>query len=193
MLQEIGHPVPPFSLPLLTEDMRLPAASQDTRLPAASVSLESVLHNHRGALIVFWSGVCSHCHRYDEYFNSFSTLHPDLGFVAIGSRLNESRAVMQSSVRDRRLTFPIVVDEGGKVARQYFAQQTPRCYLVGPDRILHYRGAIDNFKMPADPEYLPWLEPAIASFLAGQPIARPETASFGCAIETVYFQIPGQL
>jgi hypothetical protein len=187
MLQEIGHPLPPFSLPLLTQA----PDTLDTRLPAAS--LDSVLQNKPAALILFWSAVCSHCHRYDEYLNGFSTLHPELGFLAIASRLNESRAVMQTSVRDRHLTFPIAVDEGGTVARQWFAQQTPRCYLVGPGRILHYRGAIDNFKMPADHEYQAWLEPAIASFLAGQPIARPETASFGCAIETVYFQIPSQL
>lgn len=55
------------------------------------------------------------------------------------------------------------------------------------------RGAIDNFKMPADAEYREWLEPAIASFLTGEPIARPETASFGCAIETAYYRIPGRL
>ena len=56
-----------------------------------------------------------------------------------------------------------------------------------------YRGAIDNFKFPEDNEYLAYLEPAIASFLAGQPIARAETASFGCAIQTVYYRLPKQL
>ena len=44
------------------------------------------LHDHaakgRGAVIVFWSGVCSHCARYDEYLNRFSQKHPELAFVA---------------------------------------------------------------------------------------------------------------
>ena len=177
--QEIGNPLPAFSLPMLD--------GSGQRNP------ESFLENKRGALIVFWSGVCSHCLRYDQYFNEFTTRYPDLGFSAIASRLNETRAEMTSSVRDRHLTFPILLDEGGKVARLWYSQQTPRCYLLGPQRELLYRGAIDNFRMPIDPEYRAWLDPAIESFLKGEPIARPETASFGCAIETAYYKLPGQL
>jgi hypothetical protein len=177
--QGIGLPVPPFTL---------------ARLDASDAcSLQGRLEGKRGAVVVFWSGVCSHCVRYDEYFNTFLERHPELGFIAIASRLSETRAQMLSSVRQRGLSFPILVDEGGATARQWFAQQTPRCYLVTPELTLLYRGAIDNFKMPGDPDYLGYLEPAVESFLAGEPIARPETASFGCAIETVYYQIPGQL
>ncbi len=179
MKQEIGLPVPSFSLPELGG--------------TAPVSLQDCLDGRRGALVVFWSGVCTHCVRYDDYFNNFLLRHPPLGFLAIASRISESRAQMVSAVRSRGLTFPILVDEGGGVARSWFAQQTPRCYLLGPDRVLYYRGAIDNFRMPGDPDYGPWLEPAIASFLDGAPVERPETASFGCAIETVYYQIPRQL
>jgi hypothetical protein len=177
--QEIGLPVPLFSLPVL--------GGTGTR------TLDQILDGRRGAVIVFWSGVCSHCIRYDEYFNSFSAQHPELGFAAVAARLNEKQETMLAGVRERGLRFPILVDAAGQVARAWFAQQTPRCYLVGPGGTLRYRGAIDNFKMPGDPEYTTYLEPAIAAFLAGQPIARPETASFGCAIETVYYQIPSQL
>lgn len=177
--QDIGDPLPPFLLQLLDG--------------SGERALQSLLEGRRGALIVFWSGICTHCVRYDGYFNDFARLHPELGFAAIASRLNESRETRISAVRDRHLTFPILVDEGGKVAGLWFSQQTPRCYLLGPARELCYRGAIDNFRMPADPEYRAWLEPAIRSFLAGEPIARPETASFGCPIETVYYRLPGQL
>jgi hypothetical protein len=60
-------------------------------------------------------------------------------------------------------------------------------------RTLLYRGAIDNFKYPGDPEYLAYLDPAVNSFLAGEPIARKETASFGCAIQSVYYILPKPL
>ncbi len=179
LTQQIGSLVPDFSLPLLEG--------------TGAASLTASLASQRGVVVVFWSGVCTHCKRYDEYFNTFAELHPGLGFIAVASRMNESRQQMLSAVHARSLTFPIAVDAGGSIARLWYAQQTPRCYLVGPDGVLHYRGAIDNFRMPDDPEYLAWLEPAISSFLAAQPIARPETASFGCAIETVYYQIPRQL
>ena len=174
-----GQPVPDFALPLL--------GGEGVQSPAR------LLEGKRGAVIIFWSGVCSHCLRYDDYLNRFAASHPELGFATIASRVSETKEQMVSSVRDRKLTFPILLDDGAKVARLWFSQQTPRCYLIGPDRTVQYRGAIDNFRMPADTEYQAWLEPAVVSFLAGEPIARPETASFGCAIETVYYQLPRQL
>lgn len=143
--------------------------------------------------MIFWSGICAHCVRYDEYFNSFTESHPRLGFVAIASRYGETTEQMQAAVRQRRLRFPILVDRPGAVARQWHAQQTPRSYLVTPQARLVYRGAVDNFKIAADTDYVAYLEPAIASFLAGEPVARAETASFGCAIETVYYHLPRQL
>jgi hypothetical protein len=54
---------------------------------------------------------------------------------------------------------------------------------------LEYRGAIDNFQFPGDPDYVAYLEPAISDLLAGRPISQPETASFGCAIQSVYYQL----
>ena len=58
---------------------------------------------------------------------------------------------------------------------------------------LLYRGAIDNYKYPSDPEHQPYLEPAIEDLLAGRPIGRPETASFGCPVESVYYDLPKPL
>ena len=94
---------------------------------------------------------------------------------------------------ERGLRFPILHDASSTVARAWYTQQTPRCFLVGPDLTLRYRGAIDNFKLPSDRERVDYLEPAIAAFLGGLPIARAETQSFGCAIQTVYYILPRQL
>ena len=63
-------------------------------------------------------------------------------------------------------------------------------FLLDTGRRLLYRGAIDNFKFPGDPQHVDFLESAIAEFLSGKPITRQETASFGCAIQTVYYQLP---
>jgi hypothetical protein len=79
------------------------------------------------------------------------------------------------------------------VARQWFTQQTPRAFLVDSQQRLLYRGAIDNFKFPEDPGYQAYLEPAIEAFLSDRPIKRTETASFGCAIQSVYYNLPKPL
>jgi peroxiredoxin len=177
--QEFGQPVADFSL-----------ASIDG---SGERALQDYLNGKSGALVVFWSAICAHCVRYDRYFNAFAELHPQLGFVAIASRYGETRKQMQAAIDERNLRFPILLDPSGAIALEWRAQQTPRCYLIAADRGLQYRGAIDNFKLPEDNEYLAYLEPAVAAFLASEPIARPETASFGCAIQTVYYQLPKQL
>jgi peroxiredoxin len=177
--QEFGQRVPDFSLsPLDGDGVR---------------TLPDYLAGKMGAAIVFWSAICTHCFRYDEYFNSFSGLHPQLGFVAIASRYGETCEQMHEAVKRRRLRFPILVDPSGAVARAWHSQQTPRSYLVDREGHLVYRGAIDNFKFSKDPEYAAYLEPVIESHLAGKRIARAETASFGCAIETSYYHLPKQL
>ena len=181
--QEIGQPVSDFSLPIVGNAV----------VSNAQRSLADFLTGKKGAVVVFWSGVCSHCVRYDEYFNQFTERHPEVGFAAVASRHGESGDMIRRTITERALRFPIVHDPPGAVAHQWYAQQTPRCFLLGPDRTLHYRGAIDNFKAPMDPEYAAYLEPALASFLRGEPIARTETASFGCAIQSVYYILPRPL
>lgn len=177
-MQQIGSTVPDLTLPLVDGGTR---------------TLQSFLDERRGAVVVFWSGVCSHCIRYDDYFKEFEARHPELGFVAIAARHGETLDQIRRNVAERRLSFPILYSADGSAAAMFFAQQTPRAYLIDPARTLVYRGAVDNFKYPQDSDYQAYLEPAIESFLAGRPVERPETASFGCAIQSVYYLIPKPL
>jgi peroxiredoxin len=177
--QEFGRPVPGFKLPEVGG--------------SGAHTLQDYIAGKMGALLVFWSAVCAHCRRYDTYFNSFPREHMQLGFVAIASRHGETRGLIEAAVQQRDLRFPILLDQSGEVARRWHAQQTPRCYLVDSQARLVYRGAVDNFKLPPDPDYVAYLEPAIHSYLGGKAVARAETASFGCAIETTYYHLPKQL
>lgn len=171
--QRFGEPVPDFELP---------------DPGGAATSLAGALAGKRGAVVVFWSGVCSHCQRYDDWLGDFAGRRPELALLAVASRWNEDAAAVARAVAERRLRFPVLVDAQRRVARAFLVEQTPRAFLVDAGRRLLYRGAIDNFKYPRDPEHEPYLENAIADFLAGRPLARPETPSFGCPIESVYYQ-----
>jgi peroxiredoxin len=173
--QEIGS---------IAHEFRLPDVQGGER------SLGDLLAGKRGAVVVFWSGICSHCVRYDAYFNSLSERHPHLAFAAIASRHGETPDMIRATMAERKLRFPILHDAGSLVAKQWFTQQTPRAFLLDPNRTILYRGAVDNFKYPNDPLHAAYLEPAIADFLAGRPVRRAETASFGCAIQSVYYILP---
>jgi thiol-disulfide isomerase/thioredoxin len=177
--QEIGLPVADFTLPMISGE--------------GERSLADFLSGKRGAVVLFWSSVCSHCLRYDDYLNRFAERHPEVGLVAVASRQGETRDQIRASAAERKLAFTLLHDAPGALARQWYTQQTPRAFLIDAERNLLYRGAIDNFTYPQDSGYQPYLEPAIASFLAGDPIARNETPSFGCAIQSVYYILPKPL
>jgi len=76
-----------------------------------------------------------------------------LALIAIASRHGETAEQIRTTLIQRRLVFPLLHDGGGEVAAQWVTQQTPRAFLLDSDRRLLYRGAIDNFKYPGDPEY----------------------------------------
>lgn len=144
----------------------------------------------RGAVVVFWSGVCSHCARYDDYLRGLPGRHPELALLAVASRQGETAEDLRRVVAERRLAFPILHDADRTVARRWRVEQTPRVFLLDRERRLLYRGAIDNFKYPEDPAYRAYLEPAIGDFLAGRPVVRVESPSFGCPVESVYYTMP---
>jgi peroxiredoxin len=173
-VQEIGREVSDFSLEEIAGGVR---------------SLRGEMAGRTAGVVIFWSCVCSHCVRYDDYLNGFRRLHPEIALLAIASRQQETPDDLRRAARERNLVFPILIDPGGRLAREWFTEQTPRAFLVSRDLSLHYRGAIDNFLFPADPDYVAYLEPAIADLLAGRPISQPDTASFGCAIQSVYYQL----
>lgn len=176
--QRFGEPLADFAL---------------TAMDGAAVPLSQRLQGKKGGVVVFWSGVCSHCVRYDKYLNSFEHQYPDLSLTAVASRHGETAEMVRQTMADRGLTFPMVHDPGSVVARQWFTQQTPRVFLMDAERRLLYRGAIDNYKYPEDPQFVPYLTPAIEAFLKGEPVARQETASYGCAIFSVYYILPKAL
>lgn len=174
-LQKFGEPLSDFSLQSLN---------------GPTVSLGSKLAGKKGAVVVIWSSTCSHCIRYDKYFNSFEENHPDLSLIIVSARQGETLEGARMAASQRKLKFCILHDPASAVAKQWFTQQTPRAFLMDANRALLYRGAIDNYKYPDDPEHIPYLEPAIGEFLSGNPIARQETSSYGCAIQSVYYVLP---
>lgn len=176
--QKFGEPLPDFSLRTLN---------------GQPVSVASIVAGKKGAVVVVWSSTCSHCIRYDQYFNTFEERHPDLGLLIVSSRNAEELDSVRRAASQRNLKFPIVHDPASQVAGQWFTRQTPRAFLLDEKRALLYRGAVDNYKYSDDPEYLAYLEPAIDQFLRGQPIEKPETASYGCAIQSVYYTLPKAL
>ncbi len=154
------------------------------------VSLTASLTGKRAALVVFWSGVCSHCQRYDGYLNGFAERHPEVALLVGACREGEDLEAFRRTAADRDLGFAILIDADRGLAHGWEVHQTPRVFLLSPELQVVYRGAIDNFTYPEDPQHLPYLETALGEHLAGRPLSRAESPSFGCPVESVYYKMP---
>ena len=77
----------------LTLGLAMSGLADDFTLPVVTggqINLSTLLDGKKGAVAVFWSGVCSHCIRYDGYFNSFAECHPELALAVVASRVGET-------------------------------------------------------------------------------------------------------
>src|SRR5262245_56773954 len=114
-------------------------------LDGGCLSLQAFLAGRKAAVVVFWSGICSHCRRYVDCLNRLPERYPGRGLLAVASLQNESAPMLRATVVERGLRFLLLHDGERTVADAWLVQQTPRVFLLDPARQLIYRGAIDNF------------------------------------------------
>ncbi len=77
-------------------------------------------------------------------------------------------------------------DAPGDVGRLYGAQVTPHMYVIDPDGILIYQGAIDSIRSAnqADIERAEnYVVSALTQSMAGEEVATPVTRPYGCTVK----------
>lgn len=80
----------------------------------------------------------------------------------------------------------VLLDSDGKVGRAYGARTTPHMYVIDPNGVLVYAGAIDD-KRSADPADVKtaknYVAAALADAMAGKPVGIGHTQAYGCSIK----------
>ena len=79
-----------------------------------------------------------------------------------------------------------LMDGDGQVGRAYGARTTPHLYVVDPQGVLIYAGAIDNrpSSNPADVAGATnHVRAALGEALAGKPVSQPATRPYGCSVK----------
>lgn len=92
---------------------------------------------------------------------------------------------LETNVNARKewnITTPILLDESGKVGRNYGAKTTPHCFVINQDGVLVYGGAIDDGS-PAGVGKTNYVAAAVTSTLNGETVAKAETRSYGCPVK----------
>ena len=138
---------------------------------------------HKATAFVFLSTQCPVSKVYGPRLNQIAEKYRASGIQLIGvfSNMQEGQAEVTSFAHERHFTFPVVRDADAQLAAKYGATMTPQVFVVNSAGKLLYQGRVDD---NADTSLVHHhdLQTALDSLLAGQPIARPKTAAFGCIL-----------
>ena len=80
----------------------------------------------------------------------------------------------------------VLLDEDGTVGKLYDAKVTPELYVINPEGVLVYAGAIDD-KKSTDPSDVAgaknYVKQALDEAMAGKPVSEPSTTAYGCSVK----------
>jgi len=79
-----------------------------------------------------------------------------------------------------------LIDEKGEVGRAYGAKTTPHMYIINPEGVLVYNGAIDSMRSTDSADIAkatPLFRNALEAVLANKPVENATNAPYGCSVK----------
>lgn len=148
-------------------------------------------YNDKEILIVMF--ICNHCPYVKAVTGRLVALQEkffdkEVQLLAINpndpvSHPEDSFENMRKFAEERNFNFPYLVDETQDIARKYDAQCTPDIFVYDKDRILKYRGRIDDNWKEEEKVTSNEMENAIELILEGKEIDFKQIPSIGCSIK----------
>jgi peroxiredoxin len=150
------------------------------------VSLEN-FKDKKAVVVVFVGTECPINNAYLLPLSKLSKSYASRGvqFLAINSNCQDTVERVAQHSKENYLSFPVLKDDGNKVADEFGAQRTPEAFLLDSERRIRYFGRIDDqfgigYKRAAPTTHE--LTDAIDSVLAGKPVAKTTSPAAGCII-----------
>ena len=170
---KIGGPAPDFTLP--------------NALDGKAVALRDLLAKNKAVAVIFVATKCPVSNAYNTRMVALGKEYAAKGvpLVGINSNKTERAAEVKKHAEKHGFTFPVLKDEGNRVANLYGASHTPEVFVVDPKGNLIYQGRIDENQDDARNVKSPDLRNALDAVLAGKPVPVAQTKAFGCSIKRV--------
>jgi len=158
----------------------------DFTLPDASGTAHTLasLHGKNGTVLIFIATQCPVSNGYNERMEKLAQDFKARGINVVGINANstESAADVKDHAAKNNLTFPILKDNGNKVADMLGATRTPEAYFLDASSKLLYHGRIDNSRDITQVNSSE-LRDALEATLAGKPVPKATANAFGCSIK----------
>jgi peroxiredoxin len=125
----------------------------------------------RGLVMVFVSSKCPYVAQARQPLaDLFRAYGAKVAFVGVNANQNESADEVRADAV-ANFPFPLLRDEGSRVADLYGAERTPEAFLIDARGVIRYHGGVGE------------LGPALADFTAGHAVGKVESKAFGCTIK----------
>jgi peroxiredoxin len=106
-------------------------------MDGGSVSLSD--YEGKVVLVNFWATWCPPCRAEMPSFEAAYQAHNEDGFVVLGVNVEESRGAVEPFVAEMGVTFPVLLDEKGRVANEYRTLGLPISLLVDRTGVIFAR------------------------------------------------------
>ena len=147
----------------------------------------------KGFIVVFTCNHCPFAKAYEQRILLLDAKYASKGFPVIAINPNDANREpedsfekMQEMAKERKYTFPYLVDETQDIAKTYGAARTPHVFVLKKEDdglVVKYIGAIDDNSDDATKVTKKYVEKAVDALLANKPIATAETKAIGCTIK----------
>jgi len=144
----------------------------------------SSLKGKNGTVLIFIAVQCPVSNAYNERMEKLAQDYKARGVNVVGINANstESAGDVKRHAAEKGLTFPILKDNGNKIADSLGATRTPEAYFLDAGNKLLYHGRIDNNRDVSQVESSE-LRDALEATLAGKPVVKTTANAFGCSIK----------
>jgi len=145
-------------------------------------------HKDAKAVVVVFLG--TQCPINNAYLPRLAELHKTYSekgvrFLAVNSNRHDDAARVAAHAKEHKVPFPVLKDDGHRVADQFRAERTPEAFVLDPAGTVVYRGRIDDqfgYNHRADEPRTTDLANALDDVLAGKPVRLATTPVEGCFI-----------
>jgi len=87
---------------------------------------------YRGKILAvhFWASWCAPCFREIDALESLFGQYRERGFIPVSVNVGEPKAVVTESLRNRKVTYPILLDTESATARLYGVAGVPTTFVL---------------------------------------------------------------
>ncbi|MCC7349713.1 MAG: thioredoxin family protein [Phycisphaerales bacterium] len=107
----------------------------------------------------------------------------DVVWLGIATGHTANAPSLQHFAHQHNLSWPILLDHDGAVARAYGAKTTPHMFIIGRDGTLLYRGGIDNDPAGDKADRINYVREALDEITSDKPVSHPDTKPYGCSVK----------